>query len=378
MNVAFIPVRGGSKSIPMKNIKPFVGKPLVYWTAKAAVECPIIDRVFVSTDSEQIRRTVLGFKLKKITVVGRSEKTALDTAATEDAMLEFAREHEFDNIVLIQATSPLLTSKDLVNGIEALNEADSVLSVVRQKRFIWEQGKYAKPLNYDYTNRPRRQEFEGFLVENGAFYITSREALLQTRCRMSGKIKAVEMSVDSYIEIDEPEDWIIAERLLKKRIREGKCKEKIKMFLADCDGTLTDGGMYYTSNGELMKKFNTRDGYGISLLKEKGILTGIITGEESEIVRRRGEKLGVDEIWLGVKDKTKTVQEICCKYDIDITEVAYIGDDLNDMEVMSAVGVAICPADAVSQIKEIAMYVTSQSGGHGAVREAVGYLLDFE
>lgn len=307
MNVAFIPVRGGSKSIPMKNIKPFAGRPLVYWTVKAAVECPEISRVYVATDSDRIKHTVQGFNFHKVIVVGRSEQTATDTAATEDAMLEFANEYEFANIILVQATSPLLTSQDLTRGIEALREADSVLSVVRQKRFLWAQGEYAKPINYDYTHRPRRQDFEGFLVENGAFYITSREALLRTGCRLSGRIKAVEMPGDSYTEIDEPEDWIIAEGLLKKRFKADRPRQRIKMFLADCDGTLTDGGMYYTSDGDAMKKFNTRDGYGMSLLKKKGILTGIITGENTEIVRMRGEKLGVDEIWLGVQEDRKSV-----------------------------------------------------------------------
>lgn len=376
MNVAFIPVRGGSKSIPLKNIKLFAGKPLVYWTVRAAAECPQIDRVYVASDCEQIRNTVLEFGFENVTVIGRSAQTASDMATTEDAMLEFARNYEFDHIILIQATSPLLTSKDLAEGMESLKEADSVLSVVRQKRFIWtRQGQYAIPLNYDYTNRPRRQEFEGFLVENGAFYITSRDALLKTGCRLSGKIKSVEMPGDTYTEIDEPEDWIIAESLLKRRINASRSKEKIKMFLTDCDGTLTDGGMYYTAVGDAMKKFNASDGYGLRLLKENGILTGIITGEDSEIVRRRGEKLEVNEIWLGVKDKAGAVRKICNKYGINMKEVAYMGDDLNDIEVMNEVGTAICPLDAAPRIKQIAMYVTTQPGGHGAVREAVDYIL---
>lgn len=378
MNVAFIPVRGGSKSIPMKNIQPFAGKPLVYWTVRAAAECPEIDRVFVATDSDRIGDAVRGFNFDRVTVIGRSARTATDTAATEDAMLEFAGEHEFDNIILIQATSPLLTSDDLSRGMEILKGADSVLSVVRQKRFVWEQDGFARPLNYDYKNRPRRQEFEGFLVENGAFYITSREALLRTGCRLSGRIKVSEMPGDSYVEIDEPEDRIIAESLLRKRLRAGKGQKRVKLFLTDCDGTLTDGGMYYTSDGDAMKKFNTRDGYGMSLLKENGILTGIITGEDTPIVRKRGEKLGVDEIRLGIRDKAGTVREICDKYGIDMAEVAYVGDDLNDLEVMNAVGLAICPADAVPQIKEIAGYVTKQPGGHGAVREAAEYILGCE
>ena len=115
MNVAFIPVRGGSKSIPLKNIKPICGKPLVYWTVKAACGCKYIDRVYIATDSDKIRETVEEFKsgvesdvFSKAEVIGRSAESASDTASTEFAMLEFASNYEFDNIVLVQATSPLL------------------------------------------------------------------------------------------------------------------------------------------------------------------------------------------------------------------------------------------------------------------------------
>ena len=112
MNVALIPVRGGSKSIPLKNIKDIAGMPLVYWTAKAASECEDIDLVYVATDSVIIRRTVEKFDLNKVVVINRSENTATDSATTESVMMEFACRYNFDNIVLIQATSPLLTSDD--------------------------------------------------------------------------------------------------------------------------------------------------------------------------------------------------------------------------------------------------------------------------
>ena len=180
MNVAFIPVRGGSKSIPLKNIKEIAGKPLVYWTAKAANDCKYIDKVYIATDSELIKNTVESFGLSKVNVIGRGADTATDTASTESVMLEFAQTYDFDNIVLVQATSPLLMESDIERGFEILEEkgTDSVLSVVRQKRFHWainEQG-YAYSTNYDVFHRPRRQEFDGYLVENGAFYITSKEA----------------------------------------------------------------------------------------------------------------------------------------------------------------------------------------------------------
>ncbi|MBQ7587712.1 MAG: acylneuraminate cytidylyltransferase family protein [Lachnospiraceae bacterium] len=182
---AFIPVRGGSKSIPLKNIKEIAGKPLVYWTVKAACDCKNIDVVYVATDSDKIRETVEGFYLDKVKVIGRSEESASDTASTESALLEFAERYEFENVVLIQATSPLLTGNDLEGGFRLYmsDKTDSVLSVVRQKRFNWEPQKdgTVKPSNYDVFYRPRRQEFDGYLVENGAFYITSRKALINLK-----------------------------------------------------------------------------------------------------------------------------------------------------------------------------------------------------
>lgn len=221
MNVAFIPVRGGSKSIPLKNIKEIAGKPLVFWTVKAANDCKNIDKVYVSTDSDKIRETVESFALEKVIVIGRSKESASDTASTESAMLEFAYQYQFDNIFLIQATSPLLESKDLERGYEVFcqNDTDSVFSAVKQKRFHWavnERG-YAYPTNYDTFRRPRRQEFEGYYVENGAFFITSKRILLKSQNRISGNIRLCEMTEDSYFEIDEPSDWVIIETLLKKK-----------------------------------------------------------------------------------------------------------------------------------------------------------------
>lgn len=227
MNVAFIPVRGGSKSIPLKNIKILNGKPLVYWTAKAACLCKYIDKVYVSTDSEKIRCVIQKFckdeegLFRKIEVIGRSRESASDTASTEQALLEFGEKYNFSAVALIQATSPLLEANDLDRGFEAFSTpgTDSVMSAVLQKRFYWqymEKG-YIRPVNYDYHNRPRRQEMEGELVENGAFYIISRERLLCGRNRMSGNIKAIEMDSRSFFEVDEIEDWIIVEQLMKEK-----------------------------------------------------------------------------------------------------------------------------------------------------------------
>lgn len=382
MNAAFIPVRGGSKSIPLKNIRIINGQPLIYWTAKAASMCKYIDTVYVATDSDVIKDIVLAFNLPKVTVIGRDAQTATDTASTESAMLDFASKYDFDNIVLIQATSPLLTAEDLDGGFcEYMKEGtDSVLSVVPQKRFNWrvnEEG-YAAPDNYDYMHRPRRQDFDGYLTENGAFYITSRERLLATGNRISGNIRAYEMPEDTFFEIDEPADFEIIEALMKKRMHKDMASQgsRIKLFLTDSDGCLTDGGMYYSAQGDAMKRFNAKDGMGISLLRENGIITGIVTGENSEIVRRRALKLNMNEVHLGIKDKLVCVKEICSRLGVSLSETAYVGDDINDIDVLKVVGYPFSVANAEEEVKQYACFISQRTGGNGAIRDIAQKILE--
>ncbi len=390
MNVVLIPVRAGSKSIPLKNIKEIAGKPLVYWTAKAANDCEDVDKVYIATDSPLIRDIVTGFAMKKVCVIGRNAEHATDTASTESVMLDFAEEYEFDNIALVQATSPLLTDEDLHCGFELFYkpETDSVLSVVRQKRFLWnelEDG-YVSADNYDVFHRPRRQVFPGYFVENGAFYITSKKALLESRNRLSGNIRAYEMPEESYLEIDELCDWPIVEKILKNRNKgtdKGLCEfqadrsfaiPEIKMFLTDCDGVLTDGGMYYSENGDELKKFNAQDGRGFRLLREAGIVTGIITGENMNLNATRAKKLQVDIIEQNIENKLERIKELCEKMEIPLANVAFVGDDLGDLEVIKAVGFGCSVANGIDEIKRAAKYVSERKGGDGAVREVIDRL----
>ncbi len=389
--VAFIPVRGGSKSIPLKNVREMAGKPLVLWALDAADECEGISRIVISTDSPEIAKVVAEHGSAKIEIHHRSAQSATDTASTEAVMLEYARENDdFENMVLIQATSPLLTGEDLARGIEKFETGryDSLLSVVRQKRFVWEERDgLGSPSNYDVRSRPRRQEFDGFLVENGAFYITPRSALLETESRLAGRIGLLEMDEASYYEIDEPSDWLVVERLLLRRgqgvspVDTGSSATElpdlsgIKALFTDCDGVLTDGCMYYSETGDELKKFHTRDGMGFALLRERGIVGGIITSESVDLVRRRAEKLGLEELHLGVKDKLSVVEGLCEKYAITLDEIAYIGDDVMDLPVIEAVGFGCSVSDGMGSVREVARYVTKAKGGEGAIREVAELIL---
>lgn len=218
-NIAFIPVRGGSKSIPLKNIKLLNGHPLVYWTAQAANNATCIDRVIVATDSTEIKAVVKKFNLHKVTIYDRDAQNAQDTSSTESVMLEYINKSDLadnDNFFLIQATSPLLKSTDIDGMFEKLqnSSADSALSCVRNKRFYWSED--GKPLNYDYTNRPRRQDFKGLMMENGACYINTIGNIKKDKNRLSGKIAVYEMPEYTAVEIDEPDDFLLIEKLMEK------------------------------------------------------------------------------------------------------------------------------------------------------------------
>ncbi len=378
---AFIPVRGGSKSIPLKNIREFCGKPLVYWNIAALQAAGLVDKIVVATDSDDIEATVRSFGFDKVEIYRRSAENASDTASTESVMLEYihaARLSEETVFMLVQATSPLTQTIHFQEALQLYSEGnyDSLLTCVVNKRFFW--NKNGTPRNYDYRNRPRRQNFEGELMENGAFYINTVKNILQSGNRLSGKIGIYEMPEYTAIEIDEPDDWTMLENLMRKHVLKTQPVTKIKLFLTDVDGVLTDGGMYYSETGDELKKFNTRDGMGFHLLREAGIKSGIITTENTQIVERRAAKLKVDYVYQGKNTggKLQAALEICRKEGITLAEAAYIGDDINCYDLLCEVGMAACPADAVDKIKTIPnIRILRKKGGEGVVREFIEIIL---
>lgn len=216
--IALIPLRGDSKSIPKKNIKTIAGKPLFAWVLAAARNSLNIDAVFVSTESDEIAQMVHYLDLD-VGVIPRPIDLATDHASTESVMLHFMNEVNFDLLVTIQATSPLLTACDLDRALLQFQDSqlDSMLSAVRTKRFFWDES--CKPINYDPLYRPRRQDFLGTFMENGAFYITKKNVLKTYKCRLGGKIGIYEMDEFSAFEIDEPGDWERVEKILLTRTR---------------------------------------------------------------------------------------------------------------------------------------------------------------
>lgn len=369
-------MRGGSKSIPLKNIKLLNGKPLVYYVTSALNESQLIEEVVIATDSKEIESVVQSFGFAKVKVYQRKAENAADQSSTESVMLEYIKEAALKNsdiFILAQATSPFTSSSDFDDALKLYEKGkfDSLLTCARIKRFFWSEK--GQPINYDFKNRPRRQDFSGDLIENGAFYINSVANIIKHKNRLSGKIGIYEMPEYTQLELDEPWDWQLAEQLITEygNITQ-KEKSPIKLVLSDVDGVLTDAGMYYSENGDELKKFSTYDGKGFELLRNKGIKTGIMTAEDVSLNRKRAQKLQLDFQFHGIKNKISQLQSIIKETGIKAVEIAYIGDDVNDEEVLKYVGLAACPANAVSSIKAIPNIIKLQkSGGNGAFREFV-------
>lgn len=155
----------------------------------------------------------------------------------------------------------------------------------------------------------------------------------------------------------------------KKRLK------KIKLVITDVDGVLTDGGMYYSKDGEFLKKFNTRDAMGMELLLDLGIKTIMLTRENSKIVKARAKKIKVSELYSGVLNKKSLLKKILKKYNVKLDQVAYIGDDLNDLEIMKSVSFSVTPSNGIDQIKKISNYVCKLNGGDGAFRELADIII---
>jgi len=216
--VALIPLRGGSKSILKKNIKFICGRPLCAWVLEAAVNSELIDSVYVSTDSKEIADVVVGLNMG-IKIIERPSNLSTDKATTESVILHAMEIIPFDKVVTIQATSPLLETLDIDRALIDFEKLkyDSMLSAVRMKRFFWTEN--GLPINYNPISRPMRQDFKGTFMENGAFYITKRSVLKNLKCRIGGVVGIFEMDEKTAVEIDEPDDWTIVERLLKEKHR---------------------------------------------------------------------------------------------------------------------------------------------------------------
>lgn len=378
-SIGFIPLRKGSKGIPGKNIRKMVGRPLFTWVLGEAIFSNL-DTVYVYTDDEN----VIDFINKeyhwtnKVKVLLRSDASATETASTETAIMEFCEsiDYDFDVFCLLQATSPFTKQADINNCLNKLNDGfDSALTVVNTHRFLWDED--GKALNYNPHERPRRQDFKGLLVENGAVYTTTKSTLKKYKNRIGVNTAVVKMPEDSLLEIDSENDWVAVESLLIERQKRVKASKKITHVVLDVDGVFTKGTITYTKDGEHTKEFDMRDGMGLEILKQFNIEVIVMTSENSQLVAKRMEKLKIKDVFLGVKDKYTLLNQIIKEKNSTLSNVAYIGDDVNDLTNICSVGWSLAPNNAMDVVKQHADIVLTKNSGAGAIREASEFVINY-
>lgn len=377
---ALIPLRKDSKGIPGKNKKKIVGRPLFSWVLTEAIFSNL-DEVYVFTDDQEIIDYVNKeyYWSKKVKTLLRGAANATDTASTESAILEFSEiiNYDFDILCLLQATSPLTLSSAIDEGLSKIldHSFDSVVSVVKTHRFVWNTDGTAQ--NYDVFNRPRRQDFDGLFIENGAVYCTTKQALVDSKNRVSGRIGLVEMPEETLLEIDSITDWQLIENLLIQRQKKLKTTQRIEYLVLDVDGVFTDGCVFYDSNGEMAKKFDMRDGMGLEILRQHQVEVVVITSENSELVAQRMKKLNIATTFLGVKDKYSFIKYFIQSKNSSFGALAYVGDDVNDLANICTVGWSFAPNDAVKVVKNNADVTLNNKAGNGAIREVCEFILNY-
>lgn len=375
-----IPLRKGSKGIPGKNKKKMLGRPLFSWVLTEA-HFSNLDEIYVFTDDQEILEYIKKEYTwsSKIKGLLRSQENADDLASTESAMIEFAEKinYAFDFLCLLQATSPFTKSEDIDKALEQIinEERDSVLSVVKTHRFIWESD--GSPKNYNVFNRPRRQDFEGLLIENGAIYVTTKKAFLNSKNRVSGSIGLVKMSEDSLFEIDTLSDWIIAENLLAEFQKKQKKQERINYLVLDVDGVFTDGTVVYDAKGEMAKTFDMRDGMGLEILRQNQVEVIVITSENSDLVGKRMEKLQISNTFLGIKDKYSFLKNFIVNNNISWGSLSYVGDDVNDLANLCTVGWSFSPSNATEAVKLHSDFILNYESAKGAIREVCEWIIRY-
>lgn len=205
--VSIILARGGSKGIPRKNLVDINGRPLIAYAIQASLESTV-DEVWVSSDDDEILAVSAGLGAKTIR---RPAELATDTSSSEGALLHFAEHVDFERMVFIQATSPMIVAEDIDRALALLGEYDSVLSVTEFTQFVWIDG---QP-NYDINNRKRRQDSSPAYLETGSFFATTKAALLQSRNRLSGRIGYCEVPKLRAFDVDSYDDLELVRRLMR-------------------------------------------------------------------------------------------------------------------------------------------------------------------
>ena len=383
--LSIIPARGGSKGILRKNLQFIAGKPLVVHNIEQALQSRFIQRVVVSTDDAEIGAVAQQHGAE---VVWRPAEISGDRASSESALLHVLErlqaneDYRPDILVFLQCTSPLTLAEDMDGTIQALldGQADTALAVTHFHYFLWKSGdgRDALGINHDKRRRPLRQEREPQFLETGAVYVMRVAGFLAARHRFFGKTAMYVMPPERCFEIDEPVDLQIAEVLLRQqqRLRQAAAlPEPVAGLALDFDGVFTDNRVLVLQDGQEAVFASRSDGWGLAQLKMRGLPLVVLSSEPNPVVEARCQKLGI-QCQHGLGDKLAALRAWAAEKQIDLAHVIYLGNDLNDLDCLQAVGCGAVVADAHPAVRRAASLILSQPGGGGAIREICDLIIE--
>ena len=394
--VAVIPSRYGSTRLPGKPLLDICGKPLIQrvWDVVARVHG--LDEIIVATDDERIAKVVRDFG-------GKAMMTSTDCQSGSDRVREVAQTVDADVYVNVQGDEPLLEPLAIDKLLDAFAQETNVrvatlcspisrdeaqspnqVKVVCDHSgnalyfsraplpFVREASDTAEYLGHIGIYAYRREALCTF-TSLPASALEKAEKLEQLRFLQAGiPIRVLEVPKMG-VGVDTQEDLERVRTVVreKRKVEALERLKHIKLIVTDVDGVLTDGGLYYGPDGECLKRFNARDGLGVRLLQNAGIQVAILSGRDCPALRKRLEDFGITEAVLGQLDKRLALAGIMERCGVEPKEVAFIGDDVPDMEVFRLCGVSVTVGDAPAYVKERASLVLKSSGGRGAFRELV-------
>ena len=374
---AIIPARGGSKGVPRKNLRRVGGIPLVVRAIRAA-RAAGIPLIVVSTDDDEIATVSAAAGAR---VVRRPAKLSGDTASSESAILHALDELDaagegVDVVAFLQATSPFLPADALAAAVARVcaDEADSVFAAHETYGFLWERAVdgTAVAVNHDAAHRPRRQDRAPHHLETGAFYVFRADAFRRSRHRFFGRIAIAEVPEWTAIEIDDEHQLRVAQALAA--VHDVPEPIDVRAVVTDFDGVHTDDTAIIDADGGERVRVSREDGMGVAILRRAGVPLLILSTEVNPVVRARAEKLRVP-VLHGIDDKEQALREWAAGEGIPLADIAYLGNDVNDLPAMRIVGWPVAVANAHLEVRSAARVVLSRTGGNGAVRELVERVL---
>jgi N-acylneuraminate cytidylyltransferase len=395
--LGLIPARGGSKSIPRKNIKDLAGYPLIAYSIAAGRQSNLISRVIVTTDDEEIAGVARSFGAEvpfmRPAELARDDTT--DYPVVRHA-LDWLAEHESwmpDIVVQLRPTSPVRPIGSIDESINLLMNdpaADSVRAITPSgqnpyKMWRTENGPYLSPILatdlVEPYNMPR-QNLPATYWQTGHVDTFWFDTVLNQGSLTGKNILPLVIDATFSVDIDTLDNWQFADWVIRKGTlamivpdhpRDELLKD-IREVIFDFDGVFTDNKVYTSETGEEMVMCDRSDGMGITAVQKLGIKVAVISSETNHVVAARCEKLGIS-CYHGVGlDKLDSLMSILQDQDISLDEIAYVGNDINDLDCLKAAGVAVVVADAYPEIFPFADIVLSKPGGHGAVREFCGLI----